>query len=183
MSLLPLSGMLRKSHIGALALLLGAAGWFGIATGAEQRPTPDRDDPVEEVGTLECSLIGKSDGTSTGIGQNVTCVFRPGYAGPMETYTGSVQGVGKTDLLFGRGSVLLVVKAPMSTTMRPGLLAQRYTADAAASGSAAPPLFGDQNKLIVMYPLMEQPGRVSEGKMQPDAIIIVVELSLESTPA
>lgn len=94
-----------------------------------------------------------------------------------------MQGVGKAELLFGKGAVLLSVKAPQSTKIAPGLLTQSYAVDAAVSGSAFAPLIGDRRRLIVLQPLMEQEGRVAEGKSQPDAVIILVELKLQSTPA
>ena len=144
---------------------------------------PDPNDPSETVGTLVCSLLGRRDGTGQGIGMNAICRFQPDHSGPIETYVGSLQGVGNTELLFGRGAVLMVVKATRSTNLRPGVLAQSYSVDAAASGSAAAPLHGQTNKFIVLTPLMEQEGRVSQGKQQADAMIIVVELTLQSTPA
>jgi hypothetical protein len=175
--------MLAKSSMAIAAVLLGFAAWLGAAPAAEQKPAPDPEDPAEVVGTLTCSLMGKREGAGQGIGQDITCQFQPGSVGAIETYTGSLQGVGKTDLLFGKGAVLLVVKAPASVKLRPGVLAQTYAADAAASGSAAAPLSGEKNKWITLHPLAEQEGRVAQGKTQPEAVIIVVELALQSTPA
>lgn len=152
-------------------------------SGAEQKPAATPDDPMTTIGTLTCNLTGEGDGASSGVGRDMICRFQPGRHGPEEVYTGSVQGVGKADLLFGKGAVLLSVKAPRSTEIAPGLLAQSYAVDAAASGSALAPLIGDKKKLIVLQPQMEQEGRVAQGKSQPEAVIIVVELKLQSTPA
>ncbi|NJO24204.1 MAG: DUF992 domain-containing protein [Sphingomonadales bacterium] len=152
-------------------------------SGAEQKPAVAPDDPMIIIGTLTCNLMGEGNSASSGVGREMICRFQPGLHGPAEVYTGSVQGVGKADLLFGKGAVLLSVKAPQSTEIAPGLLAQSYAVDAAASGSAFAPLIGDRKKLIVLQPQMEQEGRVAEGKSQPEAVIIVVELKLQSTPA
>ncbi len=152
-------------------------------SGAEQKPSAAPGDPMTTIGTLTCNLTGEGNGASSGVGRDMICRFQPGLRGPVEVYTGSIQGVGKADLLFGKGAVLLSVKAPRSTDIAPGLLAQSYAVDAATSGSAFPPLVGDKKKLIVLQPQMEQEGRVAEGKTQPEAVIIVVELTLQSTPA
>ena len=152
-------------------------------SGAEQKPTANPDDPMTVLGTLTCSLTGAGEGGSTGIGREMICQFQPGQRGAEEVYTGSVQGVGKADLLFGRGAVLLSIKGPASMEMGPGMLTQTYAVDAGASGGAPAPLIGERNKLIVLQPLAEQEGRVAAGKTQPDAVIIRVELTLQSTPA
>ena len=170
---------LKRHMLGLLFLAASCSGANAVPGSAQENP----DDRIIELGTLTCSLLGLREGATSGIGRDVICQFQPGHAGPVETYAGSVQGVGKTDLLFGRGAVLLAVKAPESMSLRPGILAQTYTADAAASGSAVAPLVGERNKLLALYPLTEQEGRVETGKTQPDAVIILVELSLQSTPA
>jgi hypothetical protein len=166
-----------------LLALSGSLLWAAAVSGAEQKPTVAADDPMTVVGTLTCNLTGEGDGASSGVGREMICRFQPGLNGPVEVYTGSVQGVGKADLLFGKGAVLLSVKAPRSTEMTPGLLSQSYAVDAAASGSAFAPLIGDRRKTIMLQPLMEQEGRVAEGKSQPEAVIIIVELTLQSSPA
>ena len=166
-----------------MLLLAGSCAWPLAVSGAEQKPTPNPDDPMTVLGTLTCSLTGAGEGGSTGIGREMICQFQPGHRGAEEVYTGSVQGVGKADLLFGRGAVLLSIKGPASMEMGPGMLTQTYAVDAGASGGAPAPLIGERNKLIVLQPLAEQEGRVAAGKTQPDAVIIRVELTLQSTPA
>ena len=166
-----------------LLLLAGSCAWTLGVSGAEQKPTANPDDPMTVLGTLTCSLTGAGEGGSTGIGREMICQFQPGHRGAEEVYTGSVQGVGKADLLFGRGAVLLSIKGPASMDMGPGMLSQTYAVDAGASGGAPAPLIGETNKLIVLQPLAEQEGRVAAGKTQPDAVIIRVELTLQSTPA
>jgi len=175
--------MTGKSHMLRLLLLAGSCAWAAAVSGAEQKPTTSPDDPMMVLGTLTCSLTGAGESASTGIGRDMICQFQPGQHGAEEVYSGSVQGVGKADLLFGTGAVLLSIKGPASTEMAPGVLTQTYAVDAGASGSAPAPLVGEKNKLIVLQPLAEQEGRVAAGKTQPDAVIIRVELTLQSTPA
>jgi hypothetical protein len=166
-----------------LLVLAGSCAWALAASGAEQKPTPNPEDPMTVIGTLTCSLTGAGDTASMGTGRDMICQFQPGQRGAEETYTGSVQGVGKAELLFGRGAVLLSIKGPASMELGPGMLTQTYAVDAGASGGAPAPLIGETNKLIVLQPLTEQEGRVAAGKTQPDAVIIRVELTLQSTPA
>jgi hypothetical protein len=175
--------MARTLDIFRLLLLAGSCACTAAVSGAEQKPTTSPDDPMTVLGTLTCSLTGAGDGASAGVGRDMICQFQPGRRGAEETYTGSVQGVGKADLLFGRGAVLLSIKGPASTEIGPGMLTQTYAVDAGASGGAPAPLIGEKNQLITLQPLAEQEGRVEAGKTQPDAVIIRVELTLQSTPA
>lgn len=177
--------MPRKPHtlLPLLLLLAGSFALTGAVSGAEQKPTTNPDDPMTVIGTLTCSLTGEGEGTSGGMGRSMICRFQPGQQGPEETYTGSVQGVGQANRIFGTGAVLLSVRGPASTEVSPGMLTQTFAVDAGASGSAPAPLVGERNKLVVLQPLAEQEGRVAEGKTQPDAVIVRVELTLQSTPA
>jgi hypothetical protein len=170
---------LKQHMLGLLFLAASCSGASAVPGSAQENP----DDRIIELGTLTCSLLGKREGATSGIGRDVICQFQPGDAGPEEVYVGALQGVGRADLLFGKGAMLLSVKAPASVTATPGMLSQSYGADAGASGSTPAPLVGDKNKQIVLQPLMEEVGRVAEGKTQPDAVIILVELTLRSTPA
>jgi hypothetical protein len=178
----------RILHSIGLALLAASCAWASAVPGAEQKPATSPDDPMREIGTLTCTLLGEGDAgassvTGSGAGREMQCRFQVGTLGPEETYTGTVQGVGKAELLFGTGAVLLAVKAPQSTGPVPGLLAQTYAVDAGASANAFAPLVGDKKRTIVLQPLAEKEGRVKEGKMQPEAVIILVELRLQSSPA
>jgi uncharacterized protein DUF992 len=166
-----------------MLLLAGVSAWTISVAGAAQKSITGPEDQMTILGTLTCSLTGEADGVSSGIGRDMLCRFQPGQQGPEETYVGSVQGVGKGELLFGTGAVLLSIKGPSSTEATPGMLTQTYAVDAGASGGAPAPLIGEKNKLIVLQPLAEQEGRVAQGKTQPDAVIIRVELILQSTPA
>jgi hypothetical protein len=170
---------LKRHMLGLLFLAASCSGASAVPGSAQENP----EDRIIELGTLSCSLLGARDGATSGIGRDVICQFQPGDAGPEEVYVGSLQGVGRADVLFGKGAMLLSVKAPASVTATPGMLSQSYNADAGASGSAPAPLVGDKNKQIVLQPLMEEVGRVAEGKTQPDAVIILVELALRSSPA
>lgn len=166
-----------------MALLAGVCACSVAVASAAQKPITGPEDQMIVLGTLTCSLTGEADGVSSGIGRDMLCTFQPGYRGPEEIYVGSVQGVGRGELLFGTGAILLSIKGPASTEATPGMLTQTYAVDAGASGGAPAPLMGEKNKLIVLQPLAEQEGRVAEGKTQPDAVIIRIELTLQSTPA
>jgi hypothetical protein len=149
-------------------------------------PIAGPDDPITELGTITCSITGEADagkGSSpSGTGRNVSCEFRPGQVGPLETYVGTLQGVGQTKLLFNRGAVLLSVKGPASTVLAPGILTQSYAVDAGSSASAFAPLVGEKNKRLTLQPLAEEEGRVAKGATQPEAVLILVELKLQSSP-
>ena len=164
-----------------LSGLLAVVGVCLVASlgNAAQEPLTAPDNRVVELGTLTCSLMGGASDT----GRDVRCVFRPGDRGPDETYVGTVQGIGQTKLLFGRGAVILEVKGPASTPLSPGLLAQRYAVDSAAGGNGLAPLVGERSKDIVLQPLAEEEGRVESGKSQAEAVLISVELELEASPA
>lgn len=166
-----------------MALLAGVSVCGVAVVSAAQKPITGPEDQMIVLGTLTCSLTGEAEGVSSGMGRDMLCTFQPGHRGPEETYVGSVQGVGRGELLFGTGSVLLSIKGPASMEATPGMLTQTYAVDAGASGGAPAPLIGERNKQIVLQPLAEQEGRVAEGKTQPDAVIIRVELTLQSTPA
>lgn len=136
------------------------------------------------VGTLTCGLGAESktgDANLAAQGREVLCRFQPGEQGPEEFYSGTVQGVGKADTLFSKGAVILSVRAPMPHAA-PGMLQQTYSADASPKG-AAPPLVGDRDKSIILQPLNEEAGRVSSGKVRPDALIVLLELKLKSSAA
>jgi Protein of unknown function (DUF992) len=175
----------NKTHGLGWLVVAGSCCAWAAAGGAAQKAIVLPGDPMQEVGTLVCSLTGETEANpntaSSGIGRDVLCQFQPGAQGPEETYVGSVQGVGQAKLLFGRGAVLLSVKAPASTGMTPGLLSQSYSVDAAASGNAISPLVGENIRTITLQPLAEEEGRVGKGKTQPDAVLITVELKLQSS--
>lgn len=174
--------MAHKSHILRLLFLAGSCAWTATAGVAAQKPITGPADMMTEIGTLTCSLAAaEGEGASAGVGRDMICRFQLGQQGPQEVYTGSVQGVGRTDLLFGTGAVLLSVKMPASIDATPGMLTQTYAVDAGSSGGAAAPLTGERNKMVVLQPLAEREGRVAEGKTQPDSVIIRVELTLQST--
>ena len=140
-------------------------------------------DGVIVVGTLTCSVGGEAEAANPAAqGRGILCRFRPGTDGAEEVYVGTMQGVGQAKAIFGRGAVMLAVKAPASTAILPGLLQQSYATDA-GPGGAAPPLVGERNRSIILQPLAEEEGRVAAGKTQPESLIISVELTLRSTPA
>ena len=168
------------------SLLLAGAGALGLACGVAWA----RDTPVAPpaamavVGTLTCGLSAENkavDANPAAQGRDVLCRFQPGADGPVEVYVGTVQGVGKADVLFAKGAMILSVRAPAARAA-PGMLQQSYSTDAAPKG-AAPPLVGDRNKSIMLQPLHEQEGRVAKGELRPDALIVLMELRLRSSAA
>jgi hypothetical protein len=129
-------------------------------------------------------VVGQDDTSAPGKGRDAVCHFRPGRSGPEEIYTGTLQGVGTAKALFGKGTLILVVKAPPSTEIAPGMLQQNYAADATKPAAAAIPLIGDSNKDIALQPMTEQEGRVAAGgDKTPEAALVLMELKLQSTPA
>lgn len=137
------------------------------------------------VGTLTCGLGGETQSGEANVlaqGREVICQFRPGDNGAEETYVGTMQGVGKSDSVFGRGAVIMAVKVPLTMSIVPGMLQQSYSADASPR-NAATPLVGDRNTRILLQPLNEEEGRVAKGKLQPDGVIVLIELKLQSSPA
>lgn len=169
------------------ALLVGGACAVGLVSGVAW----GRDTPVSPpgtmavVGTLTCGLGAEAqsgEASAAAQGREIRCQFRPGDNGAEEIYVGTLQGVGKSDSLFGSGAVIMAVKAPMSMTISPGMLQQVYSADAARR-SASAPLVGDRNTRILLQPLNEEEGRVARGKQQPDGVIVLIELKLQSSPA
>jgi hypothetical protein len=166
-------------RLAALALTGGVFAAHGTASPA---PAPVQE-AVIVLGTLTCSLGGESGVKSVGQGRDMLCRFRPGSRGAEETYVGSVQGVGQTKVLFGKGTMMLAVKGPASTDLAPGLLQQAYEADATTGGSAAAPLVGARNRSIVLQSLAEEEGRVAAGKTQTDAVVILIELKLDASAA
>lgn len=176
----------RKTRVAGGLAVAAVCAWAGVS-GAAQVPITGQVDPTAVLGTLTCSLTGEGEetpgATAVGKGRDVLCEFLPGQNGPKETYVGSVQGVGQTALLFGRGAVILSVKGPSASKLGPGLLTQRYAVDAATSGNALAPLIGERDKSLMLQPLAEEEGRVAKGKTQPEAVLILVELKLQASPA
>jgi hypothetical protein len=125
-------------------------------------------------------MIGDPEADTSGVaqGQDVLCQFRPGISGPEETYVGTLQGAGRVKALFADGTIMLMVKQFGSGQTTPGMLAQDYSADAAARGRAAP-LIGDRNNAVVLQPIISGEGR-KQGEA-PDALIVVAQLQLRSS--
>ena len=160
--------------------LVGASGLLGGPVSSRQGPQSH--ETLTELGILTCSLGSGTDASPTAQGRAVLCQFRLGSQGSEETYAGTMQGVGQTDALYGKGTIMLAVKGPASTNVVPGMLQQVYSAEASPAGAAAP-LVGEANRTILLQPLTEEEGRVAAGKSRPDVVIIMVELKLKSSPA
>jgi hypothetical protein len=139
------------------------------------------------VGELTCAVIGNAadaDPSGAAQGREVSCRFRPGLSGAEETYAGTLQGAGRVDKLFGRGVVMLVVKQHGSGTARPGMLAQSFSAEAAARAGRPGPLTGDRNNAVILQPLIERDAEdgATKGRAA-DALIVLLELRLEASAA
>lgn len=163
--------------------IAGLCGTLGGAVAVDREAAPPRQ-AWTMLGTLTCGLTGQSETNPGALERDVLCEFRPGSHGAKETYSGTVKGVGRPDELFSTGTILLEVNGVASISLKPGMLQQIYSTDAArGSVAAAAPLTGETNNSIVLQPVDEQEGRVAEGKARPDAMIIQVDLKLRWSPA
>ena len=140
------------------------------------------------VGQLTCTVIAETeaDASSSGVaqGREVSCQFRPGISGAEERYVGTLQGAGQIKTLFERGTIMLVVKQFGSSVATPGMLAQSYSADAAARAGRSAPLVGDRNNTVILQPMIErEPGDPAKKGDIPDALIVLAELKLQSSSA
>lgn len=139
------------------------------------------------VGQLTCNVIGETeaaDPSGVAQGRDVLCQFRPGLNGAEETYVGTIQGAGQVKTLFERGTVMLVVKQVGSEVAMPGMLAQSYSADAAARAGRSAPLIGDRNNAVILQPMIErEAGEGAKVGDMPDAIIVLAELKLKASAA
>jgi hypothetical protein len=138
------------------------------------------------VGQLTCSVIRETQSDPSGVaqGRDVECQFRPGTNGAEETYVGTLQGAGQVKTLFERGTVMLMVKQIGSDKMQAGMLAQSYSADAAARSGRSAPLVGDKNNTIVLQPMIErEAGDKGQKGDLPDALFVQAELKLQASPA
>lgn len=166
-----------------LLVIAALCGTLGSAAAQDPKGAPRRE-AWTVLGTLTCRLTGPSEANPDALARDVLCEFRPGTHGADETYSGTVKGAGRTSEVFGTGTIMLEVKGSASLALKPGMLQQVYTADAArGSVAAAAPLTGETNSSIVLQPVDEQEGRVAEGKARPDAMIVQVDLKLRWSPA
>ena len=184
--------MLNSRHIlipTALVLLGGvwaataSEGLIGASEGVIGRSTQDT---PYMVGQLICSVIRETEADPGGVaqGRDVACQFRPGTSGAEETYVGTLQGAGQVKSLFERGTIMMIVKQIGSDKVQPGMLAQGYSADAAARSGRSAPLVGDKNNTIILQPAIEREAgdQAQKGDM-PDALFVLAELKLEATAA
>lgn len=140
-----------------------------------------------EVGVLACNFSESSRDVTGRAGAelqagNILCSFKL-KSGAEETYTGRLRGVSVP--AEHKGTLLWVVKIPSSATpSAPGLLQQRYVADAKAAADQIPDVIGEMNPDIVLQSMAER----SEGRthapeklLADDFVILEVELKLKST--
>jgi hypothetical protein len=77
---------------------------------------------------------------------------------------------------------MLLVKQVGSNMVTPGMLEQTYSADATTRAGQATPLIGDTNNTLILQPMIERvPG--AEAKQIPDALLVQIELKLQSSVA
>jgi hypothetical protein len=136
------------------------------------------------VGQVVCTVMGDTaaEPGSVAQGREVSCQFKPGISGTAETYTGTLRGAGQVEALFGKGVVMLLVKQVGSNMVTPGMLEQTYSADATTRAGQATPLIGDTNNTLILQPMIERvPG--AEAKQNPDALLVQIELKLQSSVA
>jgi hypothetical protein len=175
----------RTSILAALSILAGAGILCSSLASDGDIGRAKREIPLA-VGQLTCTVIGETAADPSGVaqGRDVLCQFRPGISGAEETYVGTLQGAGQVKTLFERGTLMLVVKQYGSDAVTPGMLAQSYSADAAARAGRSAPLIGDRNNAVVLQPMIERDAgdQAKKGDI-PDAIIVLAELKLEASAA
>jgi uncharacterized protein DUF992 len=146
--------------------------------------------PVGELGILTCTVERPASASPapSAKGREAICEFRPRDSAPSETYVATLQFIGQ-DGKTGAESIMLVVKAPHSTKLVPGVLEQTYAADASTgteasrSGAKGVPLLGEKNGALVLQPEPNAEGEASLALGQPrPGILIRVELTLRSSP-
>jgi hypothetical protein len=165
---------------------------FGLAHGstAVRAPVWAQDARVH-MGYLTCSFSTQeaaapaSDSATAPQMRDMLCTFKPLKMGAEETYAGGFQSVGKDDELPGRRAMIWIVTGPNGLEMSAGVLQQNYAAEAALTAGATPLLVGESNKLIVLQAMSDAQGQAAPDKtMQvPGAMIVLVSLTLRSTPA
>lgn len=145
--------------------------------------------PVGHLGTLTCSMEREAFDTPAekAKGREAMCEFRLRDGTLSETYLGAFQFAGQaTQGPAPAATMILIVKAPLSTMPLPGILQQSYAADASTgqdpAASKAVPLIGQKSGFLVLQP---EPGSASEPALalgRPNVTILVsVELKLRSS--
>ena len=177
---------IRRTLLAAGLLLLAGLGLVYSSLASDGDIGKAKPDAPFAVGQLTCTVIGETTADPSGVaqGRDVLCQFRPGISGAEETYIGTLQGAGQVKNLFERGTVMLVVKQYGSDAVTPGMLAQSYSADAAARAGRSAPLIGDRNNAVVLQPMIErEAGEQARKGDIPDAIIVMAELKLQASAA
>jgi hypothetical protein len=143
-----------------------------------------------EIGVLTCGIAqheqaqGGADPTPLRQSRQMLCVFRPVNGGAEEIYTGLLQSVGEENELSHKRVMIWVVKGIAGMAGPPGLLQQVYAADLAVNPGRAPPLIGESNVSIVLQTMADAQAPAGSAKqLAATAMIVVVTLTLKSTPA
>jgi hypothetical protein len=129
-----------------------------------------------EVGVLACNFSQSSRDETGRAGVelqagDILCSFKL-RSSAEETYTGRLLGVS------------VPAEHNSATPPAPGLLQQRYVADAKAPADQIPDVIGEMNPDIVLQSMAERSGgrtRAPEKSPAGDFIILEVELKLKST--
>lgn len=170
---------LRPYRLAGLTALILA---HGMVSASAQQARMD-------IGLLTCGLT-KSDEAQREAGvaprqtRELLCAFRPANGGPEEIYTGTLQSVGLEKELSEKRTMIWIVKGRREPMGSPGLLQQVYAADLAANPSHSPPLIGETNVWVALQTLAdEQAPAAADKKPMPVAMVVLVTLTLKSTPA
>jgi hypothetical protein len=144
-------------------------------------------DPAEvEIGALTCTLgeLGEAvaaDAASVGQTRDAMCTFKPN-GGPDETYAGKVQGVSIS--ADQKGALIWKVKSTSGGAIGPGLLEQKYAADAQKSVDQTPPMIGEVNADISLHSMADKSegsASATEKRAPTGFVILSVDLKLKAT--
>ena len=172
----------RRCTPGAWLIGLAALGLAHVPASAQ--------DARMDMGFLTCSFSIEAEATAAtdpAAGpqmRDMLCTFKPLKIGPEETYAGGFQSVGKEEGVPGRRAMIWIVKGPQGLEMSAGVLQQSYAAEAGLSAGNAPILVGENNKQIVLQAMSDAREQATDRTMAvPGAMIVLVSLTLRSTPA
>ena len=153
-----------------------SAAWAGEVSAA-QAP--------REIGLLTCSVgqESKSEPGDQGQGREVMCRFRPENSGAEETYSGTLQIVDQAKEMERTRTIMFVVRGVAAGTPAPGLLQQTYAAEAAGAPDKQGPLVGQKSSVVLrLSPEGREEPSMALGKAN-RAMILLVDLKLQVTPA
>jgi hypothetical protein len=142
-----------------------------------------------EAGVLSCTLAPSVDpqmseqGGGASEAREMLCSFTPARSGAEETYAGSLKSIGADRTLRENVTLMWMVRAPVGTRARPGLLEQSYAADLATPAGHVAPLIGERNNAITLHTMAEQNGGSASKpeRHAPAFAITAIELKLKAS--